>query len=116
MGKLTIQEIARILVDKNKLSQKEANQFAAVMFEIIQQKLDSVQQYKNMDEVLTNVLDQSEGAGLGIIIILMLQKVGLSKENYQVISEDDETITRIILPCNKIVYSGAEMLTYEFVI
>ena len=41
MGKLTIQEIARILVDKNKLSQKEANQFAAVMFEIIQQKLDS---------------------------------------------------------------------------
>lgn len=40
MGKMTIQEIARILVEKNKLSQKEANQFAAVMFEIIQQQLD----------------------------------------------------------------------------
>lgn len=40
MGKLTIQEIAKILVEKNKLSAKEANQFAAAMFEIIQQQLD----------------------------------------------------------------------------
>lgn len=39
MGKLTIQEIAKILVDKNKLTSKEANQFAATMFEIIQQQL-----------------------------------------------------------------------------
>lgn len=41
MGKLTIQEIAKILVEKNKLSTKEANLFAATMFEIIQQQLDS---------------------------------------------------------------------------
>ena len=41
MGKLTIQEIAKILVEKNKLSAKEANQFAAIMFEVIQQGLDS---------------------------------------------------------------------------
>ena len=40
MGKLTIQEIAKILVEKNKLTPKEANQFAATMFEIIQQQLD----------------------------------------------------------------------------
>ena len=41
MGKLTILEIAKILVEKNKLSAKEASQFAATMFEIIQQQLDS---------------------------------------------------------------------------
>ncbi|MBQ9229608.1 MAG: HU family DNA-binding protein [Prevotella sp.] len=41
MGKLTIQEIAKILVEKNKLSAKEASRFAAAMFEIIQQQLDS---------------------------------------------------------------------------
>lgn len=41
MGKLTIQELAKILVEKNKLTTKEANQFAATMFEIIQQQLDS---------------------------------------------------------------------------
>jgi len=41
MEKMTIQEIAKILIEKNKLSQKDANQFAAAMFEIIQQRLDS---------------------------------------------------------------------------
>ncbi len=106
----------RIQADKIYIEIRNNSSLTVFEKERIQQKLDSVQQYKEMDEVFTNVLDQSEGAGLGIIIIiLMLQKVGLSKENYQVISEDDETITRIILPCNKIVYSGAEMLTYEFV-
>ena len=40
MGKLTIQEIAKILVEKNKLTTKEANQFAGMMFEVIQQHLN----------------------------------------------------------------------------
>ena len=106
----------RIQADQIYIEIKNNSKLTVFEKERIQQKLDSVQQYKEMDEVFTNVLDQSEGAGLGIIIIiLMLQKVGLSKENYQVISEGNDTITRIILPCNKIVYSGAEMLTYEFV-
>ncbi|MCR4742182.1 MAG: hypothetical protein K5866_04840 [Treponema sp.] len=82
----------------------------------INKKIASVQQYKSMEDVFTNVLDQSEGAGLGIIIIiLMLQKIGLSKENYQVIATEEETITRIILPCNQKVFAGNEILTYEFV-
>lgn len=82
----------------------------------INNKIDSVQQYKSMEDVFANVLDQSEGAGLGIIItILMLQKIGLSKENYQVITNDEETITRIVLPCNQKVFAGNEILTYEFV-
>ncbi len=80
----------------------------------IQDKLDSVQQYKSMDEVIGTVLDQTEGAGLGIIIvILMLQKVGLSKENYQVFTEDDETITRIILPGNENIFAAVEIMSYE---
>ncbi len=106
----------RILSDKIYIEIRNNSKLTVFEKERIQQKLDSVQQYKEMDEVFTNVLDQSEGAGLGIIIIiLMLQKVGLSKENYQVLSEDDETVTRIILPCNKTVFAGVEMLSYEFV-
>ncbi len=46
MGKLTIQEIAKILVKKNKLTTKEANQFASMMFEIIQQNLNEEGQVK----------------------------------------------------------------------
>ena len=106
----------RIQADQIYIEIKNNSQLTVFEKERIQQKLDSVQQYKEMDQVLTSVLDQSEGAGLGIIIIiLMLQKVGLSKENYQVISHDDETITRIILPCNPTVFAGVEMLSYEFV-
>ena len=40
MGKLTIQEIAKILVEKSGLNQKEANKFATDMFAIIQQRLE----------------------------------------------------------------------------
>jgi len=84
--------------------------------ERIQNKIDSVQQYNSMEDVFTKVLDQSEGAGLGIIIIiLMLQKIGLSRENYQVISTDTETITRIVLPCNETIFAGNEILTYEYI-
>ena len=106
----------KILADKIYIEIKNNSRLTVFEKERIQQKLDSVQQYSNMDEVFTNVLDQSEGAGLGIIIIiLMLQKVGLSKDNYQVISDDEETITRTILPCNRTVYAGVEMLSYEFI-
>ena len=105
----------KILADKIYIEIINNSKLTVFEKERIQQKLDSVQQYSNMDEVLTSVLDQSEGAGLGIIIIiLMLQKVGLSKDNYQLLTTEEETITRIILPCNRKVYAGVEMLSYEF--
>lgn len=70
--------------------------------ERIDDKLDKVKQYNNPEDVYKNVLDQSEGAGLGIIIIiLMLKKIGLSKENYKVYTNDTETVTRIELPLNQ---------------
>lgn len=84
--------------------------------ERIQQKLDNVQQYKTMDEVVNKVLDTTEGAGLGIIIIiLMLQRVGLSKENYQVFTTDDETVTRIILPGNEKIFAAIDIMSYELI-
>lgn len=46
MGKLTIQEIAKILVEKNKLTIKDANQFASMIFEVIQQGLEEDGQVK----------------------------------------------------------------------
>lgn len=68
----------------------------------IDEKIDLAMHYSNISDVFANVLDQTEGAGLGIIIIiLMLQKIGLSKDNYHIISNESETITRIELPLNK---------------
>lgn len=77
----------------------------------IQEKLNKVKQYNELKDVFSKVIDQTEGAGLGIIIIiLMLQKIGLSKENYVVKSTDLETITSIILPLNKNLQSGLNLV------
>ena len=81
----------------------------------IQDKLDSVKQYKSIDEVLTSVMDQSEGAGLGIIImILMLEKIGLSRENYQVMVSNGETVTRIFLPCDSSIQDGMNEIYKDY--
>lgn len=82
----------------------------------IQEKLNIAQQYDNIDDVFTKVLDQTEGAGLGIIIIiLMLQKIGLSKQNYKVITTDNETITKIVLPLNEVIQNDIETISETFV-
>lgn len=68
----------------------------------IHDKLSRAQQYTSIDEAFAQILDDSEGAGLGLIImILMLQKIGLTENSYQVFSENGETISRIILPLNR---------------
>ena len=41
MGKLTIQEIAAVLIEKNGLEKQEANRFASAMFALIQERLES---------------------------------------------------------------------------
>ena len=41
MGKLTIQEIAAVLQQKNGFDKREANSFVSTMFQIIQERLES---------------------------------------------------------------------------
>ena len=102
--------------DKVKIEIKNKATLTVFEEERIQKKLDTVKKYDSMEEVITEVIDQTEGAGLGIIIIvLMLQKVGLAKENFQIESKDGETVTRIILPCNQKYFAAEEMMTYEFI-
>ena len=46
MGKLTIQEIAKVLVDKNGLDQTTANRFSTEMFALILERLQQGEQVK----------------------------------------------------------------------
>ena len=46
MGRLTIQEIAKVLIVKNGLEQSEANRFATELFAIIQERLEKNDQVK----------------------------------------------------------------------
>ncbi|MFW5694361.1 MAG: HDOD domain-containing protein [Alkalispirochaeta sp.] len=58
--------------------------------------------FRTMEEAMTSVLDDSEGAGLGIVIlVLMLKKIGLDEEAFDIDVEGDETVARLIIPMDR---------------
>ena len=62
------------------------------------------------------MVDQTEGAGLGIIIIiLMLRKIGLSRDNYKVFCNESETVTQMLLPLNKEINEQMDSLYEAFI-
>jgi putative nucleotidyltransferase with HDIG domain len=68
----------------------------------INDRLARAQQYKSMEDAFAQVLDDSEGAGLGIVVmVLMLKKMGLDRNAFSISSTETETIARIILPHDK---------------
>ena len=80
------------------------------------EKLRIAQKYEEPHQVVSLMVDQTEGAGLGIIIIvLMLRKIGLSRDSYKVFTNETETITQMLLPLNKIIESNLDSLYEEFV-
>lgn len=120
---LTLQKKAGLYVrlvlqeykDKIKIEIHNNRELTLFEYKRIHDKLARAQKYSSVEEVLNKILDNSEGAGLGIvIIILMLEKIGLTEENYQVISENGETITRIILPVNKETDAAIKTLSKDY--
>ncbi len=79
-------------------------------------KLSRAQQYTSVDQAMQQILDDTEGAGLGLVImILMLKKIGLTEENFQILCENGETITRIILPLDEKTQKNLSVVSQEFV-
>jgi HD-like signal output (HDOD) protein len=102
----------------NKIKIEVRNNSDLTIFEYkrIHDKLSRAQQYTSVEQALEQIIDNSEGAGLGLVImILMLEKIGLTEENFQVICENGETITRIILPLNKKTQDEIDFISDEFV-
>ncbi|MDR1419148.1 MAG: HDOD domain-containing protein [Treponema sp.] len=65
----------------------------------IHDKLARSRQYNNLEDALSQVLDDSEGAGLGLVIlVLMLKKMGLDEHCFDITGTDKETIARIVIP------------------
>ena len=107
-----------IQAKNNKIKLDVRNNVELTVFEYkrIHDKLSRAQQYESMAQAMNEILDDSEGAGLGLIImILMLQKIGLTDENYQVLCENGETITRMILPLNSKTQDELFIVSSEFV-
>lgn len=102
--------------NKIKIEVRNNSELTVEEYKRMHDKLSRAQQYTSVDQALTQVLDDTEGAGLGLIImILMLEKIGLTEENFQVICENGETITRIILPLNEKTQKDLSVVSQEFV-
>jgi putative nucleotidyltransferase with HDIG domain len=68
----------------------------------VHDKMNRARQYKNLEEALSQVIDDSEGAGLGLVImLLMLRNIGLGEECFDLLATEKETVSKLIIPLNK---------------
>ncbi|MDL2229656.1 HDOD domain-containing protein [Treponema sp. OttesenSCG-928-L16] len=91
-------------IKKNIIHIEVRNNVAVTKTELIRihDKLARSRQYNNLEDALSQVLDDSEGAGLGLVIlVLMLKKIGLDEDCFDILSSDKETIARIIIPLDQ---------------
>ncbi len=72
--------------------------------------------FDSLEEALTTVLDDSEGAGLGIVIlVLMLKKLGLSEDAFDIDAEEEQTIARISVPMSEVRLENLEQISSRIV-
>jgi len=72
--------------------------------------------FKTLEEAFSEVLDDSEGAGLGIVIlVLMLRKIGLDEDAYEIGASNGITNARITIPIGKVKLEQQEMLIKQIV-
>ncbi len=85
-------------------------------FKRIFDRLVRARQFSSLDEAFTQVLDTSEGAGLGLVImVLMLKKLGLNEKAFNISVADGVTISRVTIPLNTDFKKQAEPLTKAIV-
>ncbi|MEL3911617.1 ATP-binding protein [Treponema pedis] len=85
-------------------------------FKRIFDRLVRARQFSSLDEVFTQVLDSSEGAGLGLVImVLMLKKLGLSEKAFTIDVVNGVTISRVTIPLSTGLKKQAEPLTRAIV-
>jgi putative nucleotidyltransferase with HDIG domain len=82
----------------------------------IQEKLDRARQYDSLEEALGQVLDDVEGAGLGLVILaLMLKKIGLNEDCFSITSSDKETVAQVSIPMDRVMVENMAELSATIV-
>ncbi|TFG60690.1 MAG: HDOD domain-containing protein, partial [Spirochaetales bacterium] len=72
--------------------------------------------FESMEEAFATVLDDSEGAGLGLVIlVLMLKKLGLTEDAFDIDIDAGETIARITIPFSEVHLEKINMLSKRIV-
>lgn len=102
--------------DKIKIEVRNNADLTPHEYKRIHDKITRAQQYSSVEEAFTSAVDATEGAGLGLIImVLMLAKIGAGQDCLQVFCENGETISRIIVPVDKERRREISMLSKELV-
>jgi len=82
----------------------------------IQDKMARSRQYNSLEDALSQVLDDTEGAGLGLVIlVLMLKKIGLDDEAFTIKTTEKSTIASISIPLDKTLIENFSILSEEIV-
>jgi putative nucleotidyltransferase with HDIG domain len=82
----------------------------------IQDKLAHSRKYNSLEEAMSQVLDASEGAGLGLVIlVLMLKKMSLDEDCFDIHTDNGETVARITVPVASARIESLSSLTDELV-
>jgi putative nucleotidyltransferase with HDIG domain len=82
----------------------------------IQDKMARSRQYDNLEDAFSSILDDTEGAGLGLVIlVLMLKKMGLSDDAFAIKSTDNYTVASISIPLEKAMIENINVLSDEIV-
>jgi putative nucleotidyltransferase with HDIG domain len=67
--------------------------------------------FNSIEDAFSAVMDSTEGAGLGIVImVLMLKKIGLSEESFELDVEKGETVARLTIPLSEIHLEKLDLL------
>jgi putative nucleotidyltransferase with HDIG domain len=81
----------------------------------VHNRLSRSQQYSSLDEAFSQI-DDSEGAGLGLVIlILMLKKIGLNADCFNIHHNKRETIARILIPLDRVHVENVAVLSKAIV-
>ena len=72
--------------------------------------------FDSLEEAFSTVLDSTEGAGFGIVIlILVLEKMGLDEDAFNIESDDGETIASVTVPFASVHLDKMDALTNQIV-
>jgi HD-like signal output (HDOD) protein len=72
--------------------------------------------FESMEEAFGEVLDDTEGAGLGIVImILMLRKMGLTEKSFDLNQVNGETSASLTIPMNSVKLERVNLIADEII-
>ncbi|NCC50545.1 MAG: HDOD domain-containing protein [Spartobacteria bacterium] len=82
----------------------------------IMQKIIKAKVYNSLDEVFDDISDESESAGLGIVmLIIMLRKLGVPDDGFSIAADDGQTHARLLIPLHAVSDEESEEITDELI-